>query len=220
VIVEPFGESAFLVTLGGGIQPAVNARVQRIAGAVRADAQAGFAWGRPVPAFESVLVSFDLDRADRPTAEQRLRSLIAAAEGPRLARGPVGPAVTIAVRYGGEDGPDLEWVADQLALSSDEVIRLHTSRSYRVYMLGFAPGYAYLATLPARLRLSRRASPRAVVPPGSVGIAGLQTGVYPAALPGGFHLIGRTDAVMWDPLREPPQLLSPGQSVRFVAARG
>ncbi|HTS15346.1 MAG TPA: 5-oxoprolinase subunit PxpB [Candidatus Sulfotelmatobacter sp.] len=217
MIVEPFGESAFLVTLGGGIRPAVNARVQRLADAVRTDAQAGFAWDPPVPAFESVLVPFDLDRTDRPAAEQRLSDLIARAEESRRLPTADGPAVTIPVRYGGEAGPDLDWVAQRLDLTPEEVVRLHTSRPYRVYMLGFAPGYAYLGTLPPRLRLGRRASPRPVVAPGSIGIAGQQTGVYPASLPGGFHLIGRTDAVMWDPTRDPPQLLSPGRAVRFVA---
>jgi KipI family sensor histidine kinase inhibitor len=101
-----------------------------------------------------------------------------------------------------------------------QVIELHAATVYRAYMLGFAPGFAYLGVLPEPLRLPRRDTPRQRVPAGSVAIAGAQTAVYPLATPGGWHLIGRTDAVMWDARRDPPALIEAGRSVRFVPARG
>jgi KipI family sensor histidine kinase inhibitor len=97
---------------------------------------------------------------------------------------------------------------------------LHAGTLYRVFLLGFVPGFAYLGTLPERLALPRRAEPRARVPAGSVAIAGRQTAVYPFSTPGGWHLIGRTDDQLWDPARTPPARLRPGQSVRFVPTLG
>ena len=129
------------------------------------------------------------------------------------------PPIEIAVRYGGADGPDLEAVADLHGLRPADVADLHASAPYRVLFLGFAPGFGYLAGLPPSLSTPRRASPRERVPAGSVGIAGEQTAVYPLAMPGGWQLIGRTDAVLFDPTRDPPALLRPGAAVRFVPAR-
>jgi KipI family sensor histidine kinase inhibitor len=127
------------------------------------------------------------------------------------------PPIEIPVRYGGDDGPDLEGVAGRLGLASDAVVALHAGTTYRVFMLGFAPGFAYLGTLPAELSLPRRTEPRPSVPAGSVAIAARQTGVYPVATPGGWHLIGRTEVTLWDPSAEPPARLAPGDRVRFVA---
>jgi KipI family sensor histidine kinase inhibitor len=134
--------------------------------------------------------------------------------------GPDGdPVQTIAVRYGGDAGPDLDAVAERTGLTPSAVVELHASVTYLVHMLGFAPGFAYLGTLPAALELPRRAEPRTHVPAGSVAIAGRQTAVYPFATPGGWHLIGRTDEPMWDPGADPPARLRPGMRVRFVPAR-
>jgi biotin-dependent carboxylase-like uncharacterized protein len=120
------------------------------------------------------------------------------------------------VAYGGEYGPDLPAVAGRLGLSEAEVVRLHADATYRVYMIGFAPGYSYLGELPARLELPRLSTPREHVPAGSVAIAGRQTGVYSVATPGGWHLLGRTPVRLFDPEREPPCYLAPGDRVRFV----
>jgi inhibitor of KinA len=215
-MIERFGEGALLAVLGHGMRPSLNDRVHALAAAVREDALSGFPWGTPVPSFDSVLVPFDPLAADAETSIGRLRSL---ADGIDASRGPGRPGssvVDIPARFGGDDGPDLIDVASRLGLEPSAVVRLYTRRTYRVYMLGFTPGWAYLGVLPERLRLPRRATPRLHVPAGSVGIAGRQTGVYATPSPGGFHLIGRTDAVLWDPERVPPNLLLPGRSVRFV----
>ena len=119
------------------------------------------------------------------------------------------------MRYGGADGPDLDAVADRLGLAPAHVVELHASVEYRVFVLGFAPGFAYLGRLPAELLVPRRDQPRPRVPPGSVAIAGWQTAIYPASTPGGWHLIGRTDAVVWDARRSDPALLVAGDRVRF-----
>src|SRR5205085_6074087 len=112
-------------------------------------------------------------------------------------------------------GPDLDQVARQHGLSADDVVRLHTGATYRVYMLGFAPGFAYLGGLPEALATPRRAEPRTVVPAGSVGIGGSQTGIYPLASPGGWQLIGRTPVRLFDAGHQPPTLLAVGDVVKF-----
>lgn len=127
------------------------------------------------------------------------------------------PLVDIPVRYGGIYGPDLLEVAERLQRTENEVVSLHTAAEYTVLMVGFLPGFPYLGPLPEALHLPRRDTPRLRVPPGSVAIAGGQTGIYPQASPGGWHLIGHTDFRLFDPNERPPARLHPGQRVRFVA---
>ncbi len=124
----------------------------------------------------------------------------------------------IPVSYGGASGPDLEEVSRAAALSEDEAIALHSGQTYRVAMLGFLPGFAYLGELPEPLRLPRRATPRTRVPAGSVAIAADMTAIYPFESPGGWRLIGHTPFVPWDVARQDAPLLRPGDSVRFHPA--
>lgn len=124
--------------------------------------------------------------------------------------------VEIPVHYGGEYGPDLATVAAHCGMSEQQVIHRHSAAQYTVFFLGFQPGFAYLGGLPAALATPRRAEPRLRVPAGSVGIGGEQTGIYPASSPGGWQLIGRAALQLFDPQREPPSLLLPGDSVRFI----
>jgi KipI family sensor histidine kinase inhibitor len=124
----------------------------------------------------------------------------------------------VSTRYGGVDGPDLDEVAARCGCTADEIVSRHTSRTYRVFMVGFMPGFAYLGSIDERLRLGRRASPRLKVPAGSVAIAGEQTAIYPLETPGGWWIIGRTSLRMFDAAREPAALLQVGRAVRFEAA--
>jgi KipI family sensor histidine kinase inhibitor len=168
-----------------------------------------------VPAFTSVLVTFDDTRIDEKALAEHIERLLAAelpVDGIPTRRHEV-PVV-----YGGEHGPDLERLAAGHGLSAAEVVKRHAARAYRVYFLGFMPGFAYLGGLDPSIASPRLASPRVRVPAGSVGIAADQTGIYPLASPGGWQLIGRTNVPLWEIDREPPALLAPDDEVRFVPA--
>jgi KipI family sensor histidine kinase inhibitor len=227
--VEPFGDAALLVVLGEHVDRAVNDRVHRLAFGLDLRAARMPGLGVPVPAYASVLVPFD----PSVLAEAAVRGVIAdalraageavAAKEPAAAPEPVtaadpGPVTHVPVRYGGADGADLAEVAVRTGLSEDDVVRLHAGAEYRVFCVGFVPGFPYLGMLPEELALPRRSTPRLRVPAGSVAIAGRQTGIYPSDTPGGWHVIGRTDLSAWDPHRDPPALLEPGARVRFVPA--
>ncbi|ERK18281.1 MAG: 5-oxoprolinase subunit PxpB [Pantoea sp.] len=132
------------------------------------------------------------------------------------AQRPESRLVEIPVVYGGEAGPDLSVVAEHAGMTPRQVVELHSSTDYVVYFIGFQPGFPYLGGLDSRLHTPRRAEPRVIVPAGSVGIGGSQTGVYPLATPGGWQLLGQTAISLFDPQQQPPTLLRPGDSVRFV----
>lgn len=200
----PAGESAVLVELESGEQAqALHAEVERrrVAGALGEVAEV-------VPAARTVLVTGLAD--PRAFAADVVRW-----EVPPLAPAATG-AVELAVRF---DGPDLAEVAGLWGMSPEEVAATVTGTAFRVAFCGFAPGFGYLTGLPQELAVPRRASPRTAVPPGSVGLAGPYAGVYPRSSPGGWQIIGTTDAELWDPAREPAALLAPGTGVRFTAAR-
>jgi len=129
---------------------------------------------------------------------------------------PESRAIEIPVVYGGEAGPDLAHVADHCGMSEKQVVELHTSIEYRVWFIGFQPGFPYLGGMPEALTTPRRAEPRISVPAGSVGIGGAQTGIYPLASPGGWNLIGRTDLTLFNPRLAEPSLLRPGDTLRFI----
>lgn len=201
----PYGQSAVLVELPGArdVLPLRNALLARAHPAVLA----------VVPAARTVLVEFDPDAV----AAAELRGVIEGClTGPESSIAPPPePTVELVVRY---DGADLESVAEQCGLTVPEVIRRHCEPEYTVQFCGFAPGFGYLSGLDPALRLPRLASPRPAVPAGSVAIAGEFTGVYPRSSPGGWLLLGHTDAVLFDLDREPPALLRPGAPVRLMQA--
>lgn len=153
--------------------------------------------------------------AQLPAVRAAVRSLLAAGAQRRPRPEPDGPAplVAVEVHY---DGPDLAAVAAHTALTEAEVVAAHTGTPWTVGFAGFAPGFAYLAGGDPRLIVPRRARPRTVVPAGAVGLAGPFSGIYPRSSPGGWQLLGHTDAVLWDLRRDPPALLRPGARVRFV----
>lgn len=163
-----------------------------------------------VPAARTVLLRFDPRATDAATLTAGLAQLTV-----RGAPAASGPAVELAVRY---DGADLAAVAALSGLSTDEVVERHCGADYTVSFCGFAPGFAYLTGLDPLLHLPRLDTPRTSVPAGSVAVAGEYTGVYPASSPGGWRLLGTTDAQLWDAAREQPALLQPDARVRFRAA--
>ena len=210
--VRECGDSMLLVEFEAEINPATNDRVIALATAVRARAPRGV--HDIVPGYCAVGVHFDPLQTDLAALERLIDGALARVEAaPAVGERPV---VEIPVQYGGESGPDLETVAEFAGCDPDEVVRRHLSRIYRVYMLGFVPGFAYLGRVDRSIAAPRRRVPRERVPAGSVGIAGEQTGVYPSETPGGWQLIGRTTVRMFDPSRPTPSLLAAGDAVRFV----
>lgn len=166
-----------------------------------------------VSTYRSLLVIYDPQRATASAIRAAVTAAVSQADPRAL---PAGRLIEIPTAYGGPHGPDLADVSAELGLSESEVVSLHAGQEYRVYMLGFTPGYPYMGTLPVRLRVSRLASPRTHVPERSVAIAGQQTGVYPVASPGGWRVIGRTPLRIYDPGRAAPFLLEAGDRARFV----
>ena len=207
------GDSTILIELrelGDGIDPAVNARAVALAAHLRAAAIDGV---RDVIAtFRSVAVFFDPLRVEVEALKARVLAAPAAAADVSHR-----PVVEVPVEYGGDAGPDLEAVAAASGFLPADVVARHTARDYRVFMIGFLPGFAYLGPVDAAITAPRHATPRLRVPAGAVGIAGQQTGIYPQVSPGGWQIIGRTTTRPFDARRSPPSLLAPGDRVRFVA---
>ena len=213
--ISPVGESALLVTLDEGISLAANERVLALDTFLQANPIEGvLEW---VPAYASVLIFFNPLILDFEKLSDWLGAIM---PGLRVESFQSPRRVEIPVCYGGEDGPDLDFVAENCELSQDEVVALHAASIYRVGMMGFTPGFVYLMGLDERLITPRRATPRTFVPAGSVGIAGSQTGIYPLDSPGGWQLIGRTRMKLFDGQRESPFLLAPGDEVQFLPENG
>jgi KipI family sensor histidine kinase inhibitor len=213
--VIPLGDSAAYVEFSSTLDLEVNSLVQRLALAVL---RRKVAWVRDVvPALGGVALHFDPDNAEFPgnpldaalaLVNDSMKEALAAKEDP-------GRQVELPVCYEPEFALDLPEVAKKAGLGPAEVVHRHAAGEYRVLMMGFAPGHAYMGGLDAALAVPRRASPRAIVPAGSVAIANEQTVVYPYAISGGWNVIGRTPLVLFDAKRARPSLLWPGDRVRF-----
>ncbi|ASJ12893.1 5-oxoprolinase subunit PxpB [Thermococcus thioreducens] len=206
---KPLGDSALLVSFGEVIYEEVNDRIHSLAKAIE---KAGFEWlMEVVPAYSSLLVVYDPIKTSYTQVEDAVKSFLDAG-----IESFEGRLVEVPVVYGGKYGPDIEFVAEHNGLTVDDIIEIHSRPVYRVYFLGFLPGFAYLGGMDERIATPRLERPRIKVPAGSVGIAGKQTGIYPLESPGGWRLIGRTPLRLFDPSKEPPTLLRPGDRVRFV----
>jgi KipI family sensor histidine kinase inhibitor len=218
VRLREVGDSALLLEIGSadsspaGIDVAVNRRVIAIARAIRERSRPGVR--DVISTFRSVAVFFHPLSTDVAALAGALHECSDA-----QAPDPVGKRVEVPVEYGGEAGPDLEAVAAFARCTTGEVIERHTSRTYRVCMLGFLPGFPYMAAVDDTIAVPRKPSPRVRVAAGSVGIAGRQTGIYPCDSPGGWQIIGRTALSLFDVDRMPPALFSPGDQVRFVPVK-
>jgi inhibitor of KinA len=210
-IVEA-GDSTLVVEFEERIDPAVNARAVAVARRLSAEPVAGVR--DVVPSYRSVAVYFDPLRTSYDALVARLEREASAPV--RLARSE-DAAIRIPVCYGGEFGPDLAEVAAYGGIAETAVVELHTGRPYMVFMLGFAPGMAYMGVVDSRIAAPRRETPRVRVPRGAVGIAGSQTGIYPVETPGGWQIIGRTPVKPFDLSRPEPFLMKAGDRVSFFA---
>ena len=207
--IREAGDSALLLELDEVINVSVNAHAIAIAAAVRRAAMPGVR--DVVSTYRTVAVHFDPLSIDIETVRDALTR--SAEVSPAVSEG---KTVVIPVQYGGEMGPDLNDVAAFAGVSADEVVARHAAARYRVFMLGFLPGFAYMGTVDETIAMPRLSTPRLKVPGGSVGIAGRQTGVYPRESPGGWRLIGRTPVSLFNAHRLPAALVAPGDTVRFV----
>ncbi len=207
--IKPAGDSAILISFGEVIDEGINGRVQAVARAVE---ETNFEWlVEVVPAYSSLYVFYDPLRVSYAEVEASIKPLLNA-----KTESFEGRLVEVPVVYGGKYGPDIEFVAEHNGLTVDEVVEIHSRPVYRVHFLGFLPGFAYLGGMDERIAAPRLERPRLKVPAGSVGIAGEQTGIYPLESPGGWRLIGRTPLRLFNPSKEPPTLLQPGDRVKFV----
>jgi KipI family sensor histidine kinase inhibitor len=206
------GDAALVVELPPSIDPETSARVIAIADAVRQ--RCGAAVNDVVIGYCTATLYFDPLATDAEWLEGEVRQLT---QDLATLQPHVGSLIDVPVCYGGDLGPDLADVAALAGASEDEVVALHTKETYRVYVVGFIPGFPYMAPVDPRIAIPRRAVPRTHVPPGSVAIAAGQTGIYPAETPGGWHILGRTWIKPYDPARAEPFLVRPGDRVRFHA---
>src|ERR1700682_851667 len=208
VRTHPLGDAALLAELGTRLDTALNTRALALAPPLkrRRDVR------QAIAGYASVTVHFDPDQTTHDALTAAIKRLVT--KRPPMAR--PGRLHRIPVVY---DGPDMDAVGAALGLSANEIVTLHTRPIYRVFLVGFVPGWGYLGPLPEELELPRRHVPRTRVPAGSVAIAGRQTGIYPLSTPGGWHLIGRTSVKLFLPDSDPPCLFRAGDRVKFFAAQ-
>jgi KipI family sensor histidine kinase inhibitor len=206
------GDKSLLVELGDDISFKVHLEVRALFWALQAESIEGLV--DIVPSYRSLLLIFDPLRLPLPLLKEIVERNLAADKRRQL---PEPKKIRVPVVYGDEYGPDLAWVADYLKTTPKEVIHYHASVTYRVYMIGFTPGYPYLGEVPDAIVVPRRQTPRTSVPRGSVGIAQQQTGIYPVESPGGWQIIGRTPINLFDPTQQPPTRLEMGDLVKFYA---
>lgn len=209
--LKPVGGSAVLACFGTEISDDINARVMALAAALAQAEPEGII--ETVPSFAALLVRFDPLRTGHAAVEAAVRS---AAAGCASAAARTGRLVEIPVCYGGKYGADLPFIASHAGLSEAQVVALHSGRDYRIYMLGFLPGFPYLGGLDERIYTPRLPNPRTKIPAGSVGIGGKQTGIYPIASPGGWQLLGRTPLRLFSPENGGALPYEAGDTIRFV----
>lgn len=216
--IYPLGDSGIVVSFGEVIHPAIHTKVQQFIATLEANRFEGII--EYVPAFTTVTIYYKpsnfanrVGKTPYEIVKNKVEALLQLlkTEGESTSR-----IVEIPVCYGDEFGPDLDYVANYHQLTEEEIIKIHSSEDYLVYMIGFAPGFPYLGGMNKRLATPRKGNPQAAIPKGSVGIAGEQTGIYPLETPGGWQIIGRTPLSLFKPLDQKPVLLKAGDSIRFI----
>ena len=210
--IEIAGQNAFIVYFGDQANATVSAQIQAAANNIydsMADCLVGL-----VPSYASLLVIFDLDRSEPFAVRRMLRAALANLDALDASSGEL---VTLPAYYSLESGPELELIAERGNISVEDVIEIHQQQEYRVYAIGFAPGFAYLGEVDERIAAPRLATPRQKVPRGAVAIADRQTAVYPAVSPGGWNLIGLCPTRMFDSERDPSMPVRVGDRIRFEA---
>ena len=208
--IIPFGSNGILINFDQVIDPKVNHRVQQIADLLRIEFKSEIAY--LIPAYCSITIKFHPSKTRHQDFVEQILSYDF-----EESITPPSPLLHIPVCYNSEFGPDLSEVAKIKQLDEQDIINLHTSRKYQVYMMGFLPGFPYLGGLPKTLGISRKETPRKLVPKGSVGLAGMQTGIYPLDSPGGWQILGRTPVDIFQSDSEDPFIIRNGDNIRFYS---
>ena len=206
------GDTSVTVEFGNEISTEINAKIRAFNIALQQSKIPGIV--ETVPTYRSLAVHYDPEVILYGALVKKLKGLLGQLDNIQI---PPSDVLEIPVLYGGEEGPDIEFVAEHNGKTVQEVIDIHTSTEYLIYMLGFTPGFTYLGGMSEEIATPRLKTPRVLIPGGSVGIAGAQTGVYPIDSPGGWQLIGRTPVRMYDPDRATPILPEAGQYIKFYA---
>lgn len=210
--IQVAGENSAVIYFGNVASAEISAQVQQSADLITSEL--GTALIDIVPSYASLLVIYNAFEIDHLAVNKALRKILSSLAEVTISAGKV---VLLPVYYSTESGPDLALLADNAGLSVDDVIAIHQSQEYRVYAIGFAPGFAYLGEVDKRIAAARLATPRQKVPRGAVGIADRQTAVYPAVSPGGWNLIGLCPQRMFDPAASPTMPVAVGDRVKFDA---
>jgi len=208
----PLGDSAIVIQFADEISIPINQKIRAIGEFLDEYTFEGFV--EYVPAFSTITIYYQPSLVSFQELETMVQEMME--ELPEASKDNQSAAIEIPVVYGGEWGPDLEFVAQHNKLSIEEVINIHSNTEYLVYMIGFAPGFPYLGGMDSRIATPRKETPRSSISAGSVGIAGMQTGVYPIETPGGWQIIGRTTIDLFDKENDNPVLLKAGDRIRFV----
>ena len=210
--IEPAGQDAFIVYFGDQVSASISAQIQRAVSNIHA--QMSDIIVDLVPSYASLLVIFNLDKCDPFLAKSRLKIALTDLQAVDSLGGNL---ITLPAYYSLESGPDLGLIAENANITVEDVIEIHQQQEYRVYAIGFAPGFAYLGEVDERIAAPRLATPRQKVPRGAVAIADRQTAVYPAPSPGGWNLIGLCPTRMFDPEQQPSMPVQVGDRIQFTA---
>ena len=206
------GDSALVIEFGNTVSPEINRKVRKLASYIEKTSPHGIK--ETVPTYRSLMIHYNPVEVSLETSRSELERAIVKSSTTQLLGS---RRITIPVKYGGEYGPDLEDVAAHNKITPEDVICIHSSVDYLVYMLGFTPGFPYLGELPTSIACPRLTTPRLKAPAGSVGIAGTLTGIYPFESPGGWRLIGRTPLKLFNERSDPPCLFRAGDYIRFLS---
>ncbi len=207
------GDSALVIEFGNEISVDINKKIRKMMDDIKKENIDGIV--ELVPTYCSLLINYDVLKIDYNTLVEKLKTFLN--NNLETAEGEEVTLVEIPTLYNDEVGPDLSYVAEHNKISKEEVIKIHTGTDYLVYMLGFMPGFTYLGGMSEKIATPRLESPRLQIYPGSVGIAGKQTGMYPSMSPGGWRIIGRTPLKLYNPDSDTPVYISSGDYVRYVS---